>query len=127
MDILYSIRQAARDAEQGVRPSELPVAGFSGPAAEGNPPSTQKAAKRQIRPLVSENGEDYRAVYRIVFNFMEKYTPPRLEDPYYWDDVAGEMSAIAHSNGNRRFITSMLIAAYTELSENYKAAQEAQK
>ena len=126
MENLFSIREAAREAEQG-KPTRSPLtssAAFSGPVAEENPQGNKNPGKGPLSPFQDANGVDYRRFYRAACNFHEKYTPPDLNDPLYWDKVASEMNDIGTGCGNHVFIVGLLVTVYEELSANYKRATE---
>lgn len=82
--------------------------------------------QRKHAPFSDSGGTDYRAIYRAVCNFHEKYNPPRLTADY-WTQAAEDVIATAQSLGNNRLAMQMLGAVYEELEREYKALLDAQK
>lgn len=90
-------------------------------AREGQQKPAQPAQgeRAALKPLLSLDGENYRAVYRAVCNFHERHNPPRLDDSY-WDEAAVDLLETARQFSEDDFALEMLIAVYTELERQYK-------
>ena len=89
------------------------------------PTQAKQALKGQIKPFKSIDGEtDYRELYRDVFKFHEKYTPPELdlkcEEGGYWRRAGEEITELANKYRNKKFATDLLLAVFAELETEYK-------
>lgn len=108
--------------EDAKTPFDAPQA----PNKEKPTPAPETLSKRQLKPFVGLDGADYRKFYRLVCNFQEKYTPPRLTDEY-WESAANELSEIADSNGNNEFLIQLLVTVYGELERQYALLEAREK
>ena len=89
------------------------------------PTQAKQALKGQIKPFKSIDGEtDYRELYRDIFKFHEKYTPPELdltgEEGGYWWSASVELTELANKYHNGKFATDLLLAVFSELEAEYK-------
>ena len=89
-------------------------------------PAEPRAASkgRQLKPLKSVEGRDYRAMYRAACNFHEKYNPPQLSEAY-WSAACDEMCEISRSFNNDPFLTGLLLTVFDELEGEYKRLRQA--
>lgn len=89
-------------------------------------PADPRAASkgRQLKPLKSVEGRDYRSLYRVACNFHEKHNPPQTSESY-WVNVGEEMCEICRRFDNDPFLTGLLLAVFDELEREYKSMQKA--
>lgn len=101
---LYEIRNAARRAE----------------------------GKQQLQPSApfasADGGRNYPAIYRTVYEYHERNSPPRI-GLEYWEKAADDLGRTASLSGNDPFVKELLMAAYSEMEREYKRleAQEGMK
>jgi len=66
---------------------------------------------------------NYSDVYRQIFNFQRKYTPPRIGSDggaQYWESLSFEIVAMTTEYNNHPFVKDMLNAVYSELGREFE-------
>ena len=103
-------------------------------------PFTAPAVKHE--PLTTPpTGRDYKRLYRIAFDFHQRYNPPIVDLEYwkgktpglddtpdeelrYWEEVARDAGKTSAANDNDPFLMDLLLAIVEELDREYKRLQK---
>ena len=119
-------RAAQRTAEKEQRGRQLAlddVAEASTTTAPAAAPAAEaSAARRPVSPFTGHDPtRDYRRMYRALFSFHERHSPP-IDDALYWCEVSEDMENLAEAEGNDPFMIDMLAAVFAELEREAAVA-----
>lgn len=94
-------------------------------------PTEKSAQDRKIEPFMSMDGRrNLTAVYRAIFDFHKRHSPPVLDDPTedfdYWVDVGKDVIKTSQEFDSDPFITDLLVAVTRDLEREYKAEKAKQ-
>lgn len=103
-------------------PRTKPVQESAAPAAEQRGAAAQPT-RRQAAPFTGRDpGRDYRRIYRALFDFHERHSPPRGDADSYWAAVCDDMTQLCQTFDNDPFLMDLTVAVFAEL-EREAAAQ----
>lgn len=132
------------------KPAQMPVKRTQMPADGLETPANKEQATPAETPLQAEimaftgigNGQDYRAMYRAVFDFHEQHNPPRVDTVYwqthtpciddtpqsevdFWAQAWQDLRKVCEAFNNDQFIIAMMGAVMNEINREYEADRRA--
>lgn len=109
--------------------SIMPVGAGKAEATGESIPTEKNAQNRRKSPFMSADGRrDLTAVYRAVFDFHKRNSPPVLDAPTadydYWAEVGKDFWKTSREFNSDPFVMDMLLSIMKDLEREYSKAKQ---
>lgn len=94
----------------------------TGAVAEAPEPLTVKPVaqpERNTPPPISDSMKRYKAIFRDVFNFLERNSPPSQSEEY-WEKACNDYIETGRKYAGDEFACKLFVDAFEELENEYK-------